>query len=72
MQLLLDNSTDVDALGEYCRALEAASSSGHLAVVQALLANRVNVNAQGYQYGGMLQAAVKEGHVKFMQQLLDS
>ena len=44
-------------VGEYGNALQAASVSGHEKVVQMLLDQGADVNAQGGEYGNALQAA---------------
>jgi hypothetical protein len=52
---------DVNAQGGYF-ALQAASAGGHEKVVQILLDQGVDVNAQGGEYGNGLQAALVGGH----------
>lgn len=51
-------------------ALQWASRSGYLEVVQILLQHRANVNAQGGAHGTALQAASRGGHVEVVKLLL--
>ncbi|SLM37407.1 P-loop containing nucleoside triphosphate hydrolase [Lasallia pustulata] len=56
--------------GYYGNALQAASLDGHESVVQLLLKNGADVNAQGGYYGNALQAASLDGHESVVQLLL--
>ena len=56
---------------DYGNALQAASFGGHEKVVQMLLDQGADVNAQGGEYGNALQAASVKGHEKVVQMLLD-
>jgi ankyrin repeat protein len=57
----------------YVNALQAAAGNiGHQAVVQLLLDNRAEVNAQGGEHGNALQAAAHEGDQAVVQLLLDN
>ena len=58
MKLLLERGTDVNAQEEmYQNALQVASSSSHMAIVQLLLEKGADVNAQVRYYGNTVQAA---------------
>ena len=52
-------------------AVEAASECGHEHIVELLLANGADVNAQGGRYGNALQAASQDGHNKIVELLLE-
>ncbi|KAH7268752.1 hypothetical protein B0J15DRAFT_441888 [Fusarium solani] len=68
----LIEGADVNAQGgHFSNALQAASSGGHLEVVQLLLDEGAVVNAQGGQYGNALQAASSGGYLEVVQLLLD-
>ena len=54
----------------YGNALQAASYNKHKSVIQLLLANGADINAQGGDYGNALQAACLEGHKSIVQLLL--
>ncbi|KAM5528408.1 hypothetical protein FOXYSP1_18889 [Fusarium oxysporum f. sp. phaseoli] len=69
---LITEGSDVNGQGgEYDNALQAASSEGHLQVVQMLLDKGANINAQGGYFGNALQAASYRGHLEIVQILLD-
>jgi len=51
-------------------ALQAASYNKHKSVIQLLLANGADINAQGGDDGNALQAACSEGHKSIVQLLL--
>jgi ankyrin repeat protein len=71
-RLLLQMGADVNTQGgEYGNALQAASSSGHKAIVHLLLEQGADVNAQGGYYGNALQAASRNGHEAIVHLLLD-
>lgn len=72
MDSLLKNGIDIDAEGgEYCTALQAASSKGHERLVRMLLDNNADVNTRGGKHGTAVQAAFENGHAKIVQTLLD-
>jgi len=54
----------------YGNALQAASYNKHESVIQLLLANGADINAQGGGYGNTLQAACAGGHESIVQLLL--
>ena len=54
----------------YGTVMQAASSGGHNEVVQMLLKQGCDVNAQSGRYGNALQAAALEGHETVVQMLL--
>lgn len=56
--------------GQYGSALQAASYEGNKTVVQLLLKNGADVNAQGGAFGNALQAALYDGHVEVIGLLL--
>ncbi|KAF2186078.1 hypothetical protein K469DRAFT_574043, partial [Zopfia rhizophila CBS 207.26] len=59
--------------GYYGTALKAASDGGHEKVVEMLLSNGADVNAQGGSYEGTaLQAASTRGHEKVVELLLSN
>jgi ankyrin repeat protein len=67
---LLEKGAEVNAQGgRYGNALQAASSRGHVEIVQRLLEKGAEVNAQGGRYANALQAASAEGHVDVVQVL---
>jgi ankyrin repeat protein len=77
VKLLLDKGADVNAPvnaqgGGYGNALQAASHTGHEAVVKLLLDKGANVNAQGGRYGNALQAASHTGHEAVVKLLLEN
>jgi ankyrin repeat protein/adenylate kinase family enzyme len=53
-------------------ALQAASSSGHNAIVEILLGAGADANAQGGTYGNALQAAAWQGNTETVKILLDA
>ncbi|KAF8518578.1 hypothetical protein JB92DRAFT_2634701, partial [Gautieria morchelliformis] len=57
--------------GRHGNALQVASLRGHHAIVQLLLENGADVNAQGGWYGNALQAALSQGHHPIVQLLLE-
>ncbi|KAL2201539.1 hypothetical protein P885DRAFT_26407 [Corynascus similis CBS 632.67] len=64
---LIAQGTDVNVKGgHYGNSLQAASQGGHQEIVQLLLQEGADVNAQG----GSLQAASQEGHQEIVQLLL--
>jgi hypothetical protein len=66
------NESRVNAQGgDYGNALQAASVTGHEAVVKLLLNEGADVNAQGGHYGNALQAALATGHEAVVKLLLD-
>lgn len=68
----LQKGADINARGGfYGNALQAASSEGHLGVVQLLVDRGAEINAQGGHHGTALHAAVAESHFKVMEFLLD-
>ncbi|KAE9389679.1 ankyrin [Gymnopus androsaceus JB14] len=54
----------------YGNALQAAASNGNQAIVQLLLANGADVNAQGGLYTNALYAAASKGNEAIVQLLL--
>lgn len=52
-------------------ALQAAASEGHQAIVQLLLDNKADVNAQGGGFGNALQAAAYNDHGDIIKLLLE-
>lgn len=67
---MLEKGAEINAQGgEYGNALYAASSRGHIEIVQRLLEKGAEVNAQGRYYGNALQAASSKGHVDVVQVL---
>ncbi|KAJ6579069.1 ankyrin repeat domain-containing protein [Mycena vulgaris] len=72
VQLLLDNSADLNTQGGACgNALQAASLNGHELVVQLLINKGADVNAQGGVYGNAVQAASLNGHELVVQLLIN-
>ena len=57
---------------QYSYALHAASSKGHLEVVQLLLKAGTDVNTRAGNLGSALQAALRQGHDRVVQSLLDA
>ena len=71
--MLLEKGADVNAKGgRYGSALQAASDSGHEAVVRLLLQKGADVNAHGGPSGHALLAALANGHEDVVQLLLAS
>ncbi|KAI3572137.1 hypothetical protein IWW34DRAFT_824444 [Fusarium oxysporum f. sp. albedinis] len=69
---LISEGADVNAEGGvYGNALQAASSTGNLEIVQLLLDEGADVNAQGGEYGNPLQATSLNGKLEVVQLLLD-
>ena len=67
---LVSSVTHPQRRGMYGNALYFASSRGHQKIVEMLLDNGANVNAQGGYYGNALQAALVEEHMKIVQVLI--
>ena len=55
--------------GLYSDALQAASAGGHNRIVQRLLEEGADVNAQGGHYDNALQTASDRGHGQIFQRL---
>ncbi|EED20961.1 hypothetical protein TSTA_081940 [Talaromyces stipitatus ATCC 10500] len=51
--------------------LRAAAAAGYPKIVQQLLKNGANINAQGGNYGNALQASAEGGHLEVIQLLLE-
>ncbi|ERS97064.1 hypothetical protein HMPREF1624_06393 [Sporothrix schenckii ATCC 58251] len=60
-----------EGVGYYGNALQAASYKGYEKIVQLLLDNGADVNAQGGHYGNALQAVSLRGHEKIVKLLFD-
>jgi hypothetical protein len=71
VQTLIDKGADIKG-GVYGNALQAASYHGHGEIVQILIDNGADVNAQGGRHGNALYAASLNGHEKVVQMLLDN
>lgn len=72
--LLIKNGADINECslgGRFGNALQAAAWWGDESVVQLLLDNGANINAQGGWYGNALQAAAFDGNESVVQLLLD-
>ena len=69
--MLLDNGADIDALNEGDAALILAFSSGHVKVVQTLLDNGAETDAQNRKGETALIAASQRVHTKTLKLLLD-
>lgn len=57
--------------GFYGHPLQAASSKGHVEIVDLLVKEGANIHAQGGIYGNALQAASYIGHEKIVQPLIE-
>ncbi|KAF5510909.1 Ankyrin-3 [Colletotrichum siamense] len=70
---MINAGLDVNAQqgGIHGNPLQAASYHGHLDIVQLLLDNEADVNAQGGKCGNALQAASLNGHLGIVELLLD-
>jgi hypothetical protein len=72
-RLIEDSRIDVNVQGgKYDNPLQAASSKGHLDVVEILVSKGANVNAQGGFYGNALHAALFCRHSDVVRFLLDN
>jgi len=75
VERLLDTSDCCSIIGrykyDYGTTLHAASAGGHEKIVQILLNEKIDVNAQAGIYGTALAAASREGHEKIVQILLN-
>jgi ankyrin repeat protein len=71
VKLLLNQGANINQVGKYGNALQAASAEGQEAVVKLLLGKGADVNAQGGDYGNALQAASAEGQEAVVKLLLD-
>ena len=69
--MLLDNGADIDALNEGDATLILTFSSGHVKVVQTLLDNGAETDAQNQKGETALIAASQCGHTKTLKLLLD-
>ncbi|KAK1984510.1 hypothetical protein LZ30DRAFT_651621 [Colletotrichum cereale] len=68
----LPEGTDINKQGGlYGNALQAASSSGLLEIVELLLGMGADVNAQGGEYGNALQAASQRGRLDIVKLFLE-
>ncbi len=72
VQLLLNNSANINIRGVFGNALQAAVASSNEKLVQLLLDNGASINAQGGEYGNALQAAAFYNNEKVVQLLLDN
>ena len=64
---------DADLQDVICDSpLQAASINGHLEIVQTLLENGADINAQGGRYGNSLQAASLNGHYEVVRMLVEN
>ncbi|OCL01600.1 hypothetical protein AOQ84DRAFT_383587, partial [Glonium stellatum] len=73
VERLLQKGANVNAVGDYRTALQAAAEGGHLAVVERLLQKGADVNAAaaaGYHGRTALQAAAEGGHLAVVERLL--
>jgi ankyrin repeat protein len=66
--LLIEHGADVNAQdGHFGNALQAASYTEHIDIVQLLIDHGADANAQSGKYGSALQAASFEGHIDIVQ-----
>ena len=68
----ISKQINLQECGQHGNALQAASRRGHQNIVQLLLENGADINAQGGGYGNALQAASDEGHQNIVQLLLEN
>lgn len=72
IRIIVDILSDLKVItGNYRTALIAAAARGHQEIVEMLLNQYVDVNAESEHYGTALVAAAARGHEKIVEMLLN-